>query len=93
MKIKMSYVIVSTVVGREVHDILFLEKRDKAACRKLVQGKTIKTLAKVQEFTDNYMDISPVGIMDAMMELTGATHIWDDATQQVLPKREDEGVV
>lgn len=93
MKIKMPYVIVTAVVGREVHDILFLEKRDKVACRKLVQGKPIKALAKVQEFSDNYIDVSPVGIMDTMIELTGATHIWDDATQQVLPKHEAEGVV
>lgn len=90
MKINMPYVTVTTLVDNEVQAVLFLETQSEENCRGLVPGKPLKTVSSVMEFTDNYMDITPVGIMDAMMELTGATHIWDDATQQVLPKHDPE---
>lgn len=90
MKINMPYVIVTTLVDEEAQTVLFLESQSEESCKGLVPGKPLNAVSSVMEFTDNYMDITPVGIMDAMMELTGATHIWDDETRQIFPKHDPE---
>lgn len=82
MKIKIPYVIVTCIKGREVNDIVFLDTSSCKMCADIVKAsngiRVLNTTVKRCELEVAYEDVTPEVIFTVVCAQSGANMAWDD---------------
>lgn len=81
MKIKIPYVVVTSVTGREVIDTVFVDTSSKKVCADSVKkngGRVLRTVAKRCELDLSYDEAVPEIIFTEVCKQSGANKAWDD---------------
>lgn len=82
MKIKIPYVVVTAVKGREVNDIVFLDTASRKMCADIVKAsngvRVLNTTVKRCELEVAYEDVTPEVIFTEVCAQSGANIAWDD---------------
>lgn len=81
MKIKIPYVVVTAVKGREVNDIVFLDTASRKMCADIVKAwngvRVLNTTVKRCELEVAYVDVTPEVIFTEVCAQSGANMAWD----------------
>lgn len=96
MKIKIPYVVVIAVKGREVNDIVFVDTASKKNAADVVKERTgarvLSTTAKRCDFDIDYEDATCEVIFTAVCNASGANVAFDDIVSDFVPiPAESEG--
>lgn len=82
MKIKIPYVVVTAVKGREVNDIVFVDIASKKNAAEIVKARigarVLNTTVKRCELEVAYEDVTPEVIFTEVCAQSGANMAWDD---------------
>lgn len=82
MKIKIPYVVVTAVKGREVNDTVFVDTASKKNAAEVVKAQTgarvLSSTMKRCEFYIGYEDATPEVIFTEVCKQSGANIAWDD---------------
>lgn len=97
MKIKIPYVVVTAVKGREVNDIVFLDTASRKMCADIVKAsngvRVLNTTVKLCKLEVAYDDATPEVIFTEVCKQSGANKAWDDFASTVIDiPAESEGV-
>lgn len=96
MKIKIPYVVVTAVKGREVNDIVFVDTASKKNAADVVKERTgarvLSTTAKRCDLDIDYEDATCEVIFTAVCNASGANVAFDDIANDFVPiPAESEG--
>ena len=81
MKIKIPYVVVTAVKGREVNDIVFVDTASRKTCAENIKAKDIRVLSAIVkrcELELDYTDAVSEVIFTEVCNQSGANIAWDD---------------
>lgn len=82
MKIKIPYVVVTAVKGREVNDIVFVDTASRKMCVDIMKAhndvRVLRTTVKRCELELSYEDATPEVIFTEVCKQSGANIAWDD---------------
>lgn len=81
MKIRIPYVVVTSVTGREVNDTVFVDTFSKNVCADSVKkngGRVLCTVAKWCKLDLSYDEAVPEVIFTEVCKQSGANKAWDD---------------
>lgn len=94
MKIKIPYVIVTSVKGREVDDTVFIDTTSKKNAADVLKEQTgarvLETTAKKCDLEMSYDDVVPEVIFAEVCKASGANKAWDDLTGAIVDVKEGE---
>lgn len=81
MKIKIPYVIVTCVKGREVNDVVFIDTASRKTCADNMKAngvRVLNTVVKRCELDIDYTDAVSEVIFTEVCKQSGANIVWDD---------------
>lgn len=82
MKIKIPYVVVTSVKGREVNDTVFIDTVSRKMCADIVKAtngvRVLSTTANRCELDISYEDVTPEVVFTEVCKQSGANKAWDD---------------
>lgn len=81
MKIKVPYVVVTVVKGREVNDVVFIDTASRKTCAENMKAngfRVINTVLKRCELELDYTDVVSEVIFTEVCKQSGANIAWDD---------------
>ena len=81
MKIKIPYVVVTAVKGREVNDVVFIDTASRKTCADNIKAngaRVLSTVVKLCELDLDYTDAVSEVIFTEVCKQSGANKAWDD---------------
>lgn len=81
MKIKIPYVVVTTVKGREVNDVVFVDTASRKTCAENMKAndfRVLRAVVKRCELDIDYTDAVSEVVFTEVCKQSGANIAWDD---------------
>lgn len=81
MKIKITYVVVTAIKGREVNDVVFIDTASRKTCADNIKANGVRVLStavKQCELDIDYTDAVSEVIFSEVCKQSGANIAWDD---------------